>query len=198
MIDLAHCTTVKSADLKSKKRHSFEISTPEITFLLYADTEHEKDDWIGRVGKAIVRCSSTYYSAGGNNNNTGGGQGGGGQRQQQNQQQQQFRGGGINSNMNNPYQQDNDDDDDIYYEDPNNPSEFFQLYFCLQFVGAVCVCVLEFSSNRVVIVKFSWLLLPSFCYFCTQIHISMIKNRFHWFGLFALFVDSQLFKRKTS
>ena len=58
MIDLALCTTVKSADLKSRKRNSFEISTPEITYLLYADTEQEKDDWIGRVGKAIVRCSS--------------------------------------------------------------------------------------------------------------------------------------------
>ena len=65
MIDLAHCTTVKSADLKSKKRHSLEISTPETCYLLYADTESEKDDWIGRVGKAIVHCSRTYYSAGG-------------------------------------------------------------------------------------------------------------------------------------
>jgi hypothetical protein len=62
MIDLAHCTTVKSADLKSRKRNSFEISTPETTYLLYADTEKEKDDWIGVVGKAIVRCSSTYYA----------------------------------------------------------------------------------------------------------------------------------------
>lgn len=60
MIDLATCTTVKSADLKSNKRHSFEISTPETTFLIYADTEKEKDDWIGSVGRAIVRCSSTY------------------------------------------------------------------------------------------------------------------------------------------
>mmetsp|Transcript_47438 Transcript_47438/g.70574 ORF Transcript_47438/g.70574 Transcript_47438/m.70574 type:complete len:101 (-) Transcript_47438:180-482(-) len=65
MIDLSLCTTVKSADLKSKKRNSFEISTPETTFLLYADTEKEKDDWIGSVGKSIVRCSSTYYSTGG-------------------------------------------------------------------------------------------------------------------------------------
>ena len=70
MIDLAQCTTVKSADLKSKKRNSFEISTPELTYLLYADTEQAKDDWIGRVGKAIVRCSSTYYSNA-NNNNSG-------------------------------------------------------------------------------------------------------------------------------
>jgi hypothetical protein len=106
MIDLAHCTTVKSADLKSKKRHSFEISTPEITYLLYADTEQEKDDWIGRVGKAIVRCSSTYYSqhnANNPNNNA------------------------AAQNVNSPYrqQQVDDDDDDIYYEDPNNPNPYF-------------------------------------------------------------------------
>jgi hypothetical protein len=111
MIDLAHCTTVKSADLKSKKRHSFEISTPEIMYLLYADTEQEKDDWIGRVGKAIVRCSSTYYN---------------GQRQQQQQQQQQHPGTMNSQSLNNPYQQDNnDDDDDIYYDDPNNPNPYF-------------------------------------------------------------------------
>jgi hypothetical protein len=116
MIDLAHCTTVKSADLKSKKRHSFEISTPEITYLLYADTEQEKDDWIGRVGKAIVRCSSTYYSSGGR------------QQQQQNQQQPGMYGnqqGMMGGNSNNPYQQDDDDDDDILYEDPNNPNPYF-------------------------------------------------------------------------
>jgi hypothetical protein len=98
MIDLAHCTTVKSADLKSKKRHSFEISTPEMTYLLYADTEQEKDDWIGRVGKAIVRCSSTYYAQN--------------SEAQSNNQQQQNR-------------QEEDDDDDIYYEDPNNPNPYF-------------------------------------------------------------------------
>lgn len=60
MIDLQVCTTVKSADLKSGRAHSFEISTPELTYLLYADSEKEKDDWIGNVGRAIVRCSTTY------------------------------------------------------------------------------------------------------------------------------------------
>jgi len=60
MIDLASCTTVKSADMKARKKNSFEISTPDTTFLLYADTEKEKDDWIGSVGRAIVRCSNTY------------------------------------------------------------------------------------------------------------------------------------------
>lgn len=115
MIDLAHCTTVKSADLKARMRHSFEISTPEITFLLYADTEQEKDDWIGRVGKAIVRCSSTYYSA----NSGGGGQG---QAAGAYGQQQQRQGGGMGSNG---YVQDDNDDDDVYYEDPNNPNPYF-------------------------------------------------------------------------
>mmetsp|Transcript_39498 Transcript_39498/g.58028 ORF Transcript_39498/g.58028 Transcript_39498/m.58028 type:complete len:149 (-) Transcript_39498:523-969(-) len=62
MIDLSICTTVKSANLKSKKMNSFEVSTPDVTFLLYADTEKEKDDWIGCVGRAIVRCSSTYQA----------------------------------------------------------------------------------------------------------------------------------------
>jgi hypothetical protein len=105
MVDLASCTTVKSADLKSKKRHSFEISTPETCFLLYADTESEKDDWIGRVGKAIVRCSRTYYQQGDSGNGKGGGGnntgGAGGQQRQE---------------------EDDSDDDDIYTnDDPDNP-----------------------------------------------------------------------------
>ena len=78
MIDLSRCTTVKSADLKSHKKHSFEISTPETTYLLYADDEKAKDDWIGSVGRAIVRCSSTYVSRGQTNQGSGGGDVGGG------------------------------------------------------------------------------------------------------------------------
>mmetsp|Transcript_1547 Transcript_1547/g.2966 ORF Transcript_1547/g.2966 Transcript_1547/m.2966 type:complete len:132 (-) Transcript_1547:400-795(-) len=73
MIDLSRCTTVKSADLKSHKKHSFEISTPDTTYLLYADDEKGKDDWIGSVGRAIVRCSSTYVSRGGQSQGTVGG-----------------------------------------------------------------------------------------------------------------------------
>jgi hypothetical protein len=104
MMDLAHCTTVKSADLKAKKRHSFEISTPDTCYLLYADTESEKDDWIGRVGKAIVRCSRTYYSGGGRGPTTAA-------HQQANRQNQQLE-----------QESDDDDDDDIYEnDDPNNP-----------------------------------------------------------------------------
>lgn len=103
-MDLAHCTTVKSADLKSKKRHSFEISTPDTQYLLYADTESQKDDWIGRVGKAIVRCSRTYY--------------GQGQGPDQQQRQQQAASDMAQQEV---YQY-NEEDDDIYTnDDPNNP-----------------------------------------------------------------------------
>eukprot|EP00934_Nitzschia_sp_Nitz4_P004498 Nitzschia sp. Nitz4//scaffold77_size91520//22100//22863//NITZ4_004882-RA/size91520-processed-gene-0.26-mRNA-1//1//CDS//3329557967//4488//frame0 len=126
MIDLAHCTTVKSADLKSKKRHSFEISTPEVTFLMYADTEKEKDDWIGRVGKAIVRCSSTFYSSNNNNNN---GASGGGAPGQGSNPQRGYAQSGVGSpyaqQMGYPPQEDESDDDDILYEDPNNPNPYF-------------------------------------------------------------------------
>jgi len=103
MIDLSQCTTVKSADLKAKKRNSFEISTPETTFLLYADTEKEKDDWIGSVGKSIVRCSSTYHR-------------GTGAQQQSSQQypQQQY-----------PNQQQQDDDDGSLYDDLDDENDYF-------------------------------------------------------------------------
>jgi len=52
--------TVKSAELKAKKRNALEVSTHETTFLMFADTEKEKDDWIGAIGRAIVKCSSTF------------------------------------------------------------------------------------------------------------------------------------------
>lgn len=116
MMDLASCTTVKSADLKSKKRHSFEISTPDTQYLLYADSESQKDDWIGRVGKAIVRCSRTYYdqSPGGSGGNYAGGGGGGGSY---NAAQQQ-----ASDAAHQEVYQYNDEDDDIYTnDDPNNP-----------------------------------------------------------------------------
>jgi hypothetical protein len=105
MMDLATCTTVKSADLKSKRRHSLEISTPDTCYLLYADTEAEKDDWIGRVGKAIVRCSRTYYAASGGTSTTITGT----NHHHHGQQQ------GNNN-------EEDEDDDDIYTnDDPDNP-----------------------------------------------------------------------------
>lgn len=60
MIDLKDCLTVKSAEDKTGKPHSFEVATPEQTYYMYADEETAKDEWIGAIGKAIVRYSRSY------------------------------------------------------------------------------------------------------------------------------------------
>jgi hypothetical protein len=65
---------------------------------MYADTEKEKDDWIGSVGKSIVRCSNTYYRTPAANSNA---QDGSSQQQQQQMLNQQ------------------EDDDDLYSDDGN-------------------------------------------------------------------------------
>ena len=41
-------------------RFCFEVATPESTFYMYAETEKEKDEWIGAIGRAIVRFSSAF------------------------------------------------------------------------------------------------------------------------------------------
>ena len=57
MIDLSRCTTVKSADLKSHKKHSFEISTPETTYLLYAGEEGRFID----IYQYAIYFDSSFY-----------------------------------------------------------------------------------------------------------------------------------------
>ena len=61
MIDLSLANTAKSADLKTGKLHTFEIATNNnFIYYLQAETEQEKDDWIGAIGKAIVQSSRAY------------------------------------------------------------------------------------------------------------------------------------------
>ncbi len=60
MIDLSQCMTVKSAELKAGKKNAIEVSTKEQTFYMYADTEKEKDEWIGAIGRSIVQSSNTF------------------------------------------------------------------------------------------------------------------------------------------
>jgi hypothetical protein len=60
MIDLSTCMTVKSAELKAGKKNAIEVSTKEQTFYMYADTEKEKDEWIGAIGRSIVQSSATF------------------------------------------------------------------------------------------------------------------------------------------
>jgi uncharacterized protein YwgA len=52
--------TVKSAELKAGKKNAIEVSTKEQTFYMYADTEKEKDEWIGAIGRSIVQSSNTF------------------------------------------------------------------------------------------------------------------------------------------
>jgi hypothetical protein len=56
MIDLSRCTTVKSADIKAHKKHSFEISTPDTTYLLYAGERN----YIIRGKFFFDRCNNVF------------------------------------------------------------------------------------------------------------------------------------------
>jgi len=61
MIDLSNCTGVNIPKPKSTKRaNSFQITTPEIKYLLFADTEGEKHDWMCLIERAISTCSRLY------------------------------------------------------------------------------------------------------------------------------------------
>lgn len=60
VIDLKDCLTVKSAEDQTGKPNSFEVATPEATYYMYANSESDKDQWIGAIGRAIVRYSSAY------------------------------------------------------------------------------------------------------------------------------------------
>ncbi|NBQ43352.1 MAG: hypothetical protein EBU23_12930, partial [Mycobacteriaceae bacterium] len=60
LIELRRCLTVKSAEDKTGKLYAFEVATPEQVFYLHADSEVEKDDWIGKIGKAIVDNSAGH------------------------------------------------------------------------------------------------------------------------------------------
>jgi len=60
VVDLSKCLTVKSAEEKTNKRHCFEVATESATYFMFAGTDKEKDEWIGAIGRAIVRYSNAY------------------------------------------------------------------------------------------------------------------------------------------
>ena len=37
-----------------------QVATPDATYFMYAETEKEKDEWIGAIGRAIVKFSNAY------------------------------------------------------------------------------------------------------------------------------------------
>ena len=50
----------QSADSKSRKKNALEIILKKEEFSMYAATEREKDEWVGQIGKAIVKHSGMY------------------------------------------------------------------------------------------------------------------------------------------
>ena len=52
MIDLGLATGVESTDVKE---HAFQIVAKDATYLIRADCEKEKDDWIKNLEKQIIR-----------------------------------------------------------------------------------------------------------------------------------------------
>ena len=84
-----------------------------------SDDEKAKDDWIGSVGRAIVRCSSTYVSRGKTS------QGGGNT-------------GGHTAQNNDGYEDDSDD----YSNSSNNPyfNDWDWFWECFPGVGRMSLC----------------------------------------------------------
>ena len=61
MIDLTSCLTVKSAEMKVKKKFAIELSTNEgQVYYMYAHSDQEKDLWLGAIGRSIVQSSTTF------------------------------------------------------------------------------------------------------------------------------------------
>jgi len=62
-VDLRTCLTVKSADERTGKEHSLEVSTrADEVYLLVADSAADKDAWIAAIGRAIVTSSASFLS----------------------------------------------------------------------------------------------------------------------------------------
>lgn len=60
VIDLKDCLTVKSADEKTGKPHSFEVATPEQVYFMFADSEAQKVT----SGAGLQRASHAFSPTG--------------------------------------------------------------------------------------------------------------------------------------
>eukprot|EP00921_Rhytidocystis_pertsovi_P017087 GHVQ01026869.1.p1 GENE.GHVQ01026869.1~~GHVQ01026869.1.p1 ORF type:complete len:144 (-),score=17.47 GHVQ01026869.1:500-931(-) len=55
VLRLRECSTVKSADEDVHKTNAFRVDTPSRVFFLLADSNAEKESWIGHIGRQMVR-----------------------------------------------------------------------------------------------------------------------------------------------
>ena len=56
-IRLQTCSTVKSADEDTGKPHSFRVESRDRIFFFCAENQPEKENWIGSIGRAMVKPS---------------------------------------------------------------------------------------------------------------------------------------------
>lgn len=54
-IRLRQCSTIKSAAEKTGKENSFRVDTPTRKFLLVADDSADKEAWISKIGRQMMR-----------------------------------------------------------------------------------------------------------------------------------------------
>lgn len=58
---------MQSAEALTKKRNSLEVILKKERFLLMASTEADKDEWIGQIGRALVKNSGMFIDDQGKN-----------------------------------------------------------------------------------------------------------------------------------
>eukprot|EP00825_Cyclidium_porcatum_P025185 TRINITY_DN27447_c0_g1_i1.p1 TRINITY_DN27447_c0_g1~~TRINITY_DN27447_c0_g1_i1.p1 ORF type:complete len:127 (+),score=21.39 TRINITY_DN27447_c0_g1_i1:85-465(+) len=58
IIPLKQVTTIKSTDDETNKSNSFKIEVQDRKFYMAASTNHEKEQWIGAIGKAMVKLNT--------------------------------------------------------------------------------------------------------------------------------------------
>lgn len=60
MVDLTESTGIKTIYFNTRKDYAFQLCTRDNTYLLCADSEREKNEWLKRLGNVVVECSSAF------------------------------------------------------------------------------------------------------------------------------------------
>ena len=57
VIPINNCCTVKSADDELNMKNTFKVLVQDRTFYMLAESNPEKESWIGALGKAMIKSS---------------------------------------------------------------------------------------------------------------------------------------------
>mmetsp|Transcript_87129 Transcript_87129/g.247032 ORF Transcript_87129/g.247032 Transcript_87129/m.247032 type:complete len:128 (-) Transcript_87129:157-540(-) len=63
-VRIRECSTVRSAEEDTGKENSFRVDSPDRVFYLVADSNKEKEAWIGQIGRQMIRPTRrpTFFS----------------------------------------------------------------------------------------------------------------------------------------